>query len=105
MRNTDEQLNEILKRSDRLKDIKTLRQRMIADIAGMLCTLLLLFGAAVCSPKVYDLAEGEMEVRYGSLILATDHMVIVIIGVLAFLLGILFTLFCIHLREYKKTKE
>ena len=105
MRNTDEQLKEILKRSEGLKYRKALRKRLAGELISMAAVVLMIISAGIYSPKVMDMTAGTGEVRYGSLILSASHMTLVVIGVLAFVLGIVFTLFCIHLREYNRNRK
>ncbi len=105
MRNTEEQLKEILKRSEKLKYIKDLKRKMAGELIAITAMVLMVISAGIYSPRVMDMTTGQSEVKYGSLILSASHMSLVVIGVLAFVLGITVTLFCLHLREYTKNKE
>ena len=104
MRNLDEQLREIQSRSVKLKTER--RDRQVLAAGGLMtCVCLILITAVALSlPAVFDGASGGGS-RYGSLILSTPAMGYVIIGVLAFLLGICVTLLCVHLARRGKGSD
>ena len=105
MRNTDQQLKDILDRSEALKRRRADNQKTALYGLSMGLCLILLVMTAVFAPSVITDAVTTEGMRYGSLILSAEHMGYVIMALLAFILGILATLFCFHLNEIKKRKE
>ncbi len=104
MRNLDEQLREIHTRSEKLK--KTRRDRRVLALGGLLsCACLALIVAVSLSLPSFSNAAAAQNSRYGSLILAAPYLGYVIIGILAFLLGICVTLLCVHLARRGREAE
>lgn len=105
MRSTDEQLREILKRADYIKEKKT-SQKAVASYALASCACIALM--AVTSfylQNVSAAGNAEGNVRYGSLLLNTSYMGYVVIGILAFLLGVCITLLFLRLRKLRKKER
>ena len=100
MRSTKEQLDEIIKRSDAIKEKARLKRRMFNEgIISAVCLVLIVI-------SVYGLPgakalSGEEPSHYGSLILSGPYMGMIVVGLLAFLLGITVTLLCQHYKRYK----
>ena len=104
MRSTEEQLPDVLKRINRIKKQKTLRSHCIVDgISAAIC-LVLFITANIFLPKVTQTLSSDPTASYGSMILKSSIMGYVVIGGLAFLLGVFVTLLCYHLGEMKKRK-
>jgi len=104
MRNLDEQLREIHTRSEKLK--KARRDRRALALGGSLsCTCLVLIVIVSLSLPSFSDAAAAQNSRYGSLILSAPYLGYVIIGVLAFLLGICVTLLCVHLARRGREAE
>lgn len=101
MRNTDEQLREILSRAEY---IRLLRRNRAAEIgAACLCAALI-----IALSLVIPLAKGELAEpsgSYASLIQNAPELGYVVIGVLAFALGVCFTLLCVHLAGKREGKQ
>ena len=105
MRSTDEQFQEILKRSDKFRERHSSRKAIITwSVAAAACAVLLVFAASL----IPALSAGSSEAgftHYGSLILDTSYMGYVVIGVLAFLLGVCVTLLCLRIRKKQKKER
>ncbi len=105
MRNTDQQLKNILERSENIrKRHENNRKTALYSIGIGLCMILVAM-TVVFAPSVIEGAVQTEDMRYGSLILSAGHMGYVIIALLAFILGILITLLCFHLNEIRKIKD
>ena len=102
MRSTDDQLREIMRRSDRIIETQRMKKTILRDaFASGLC-LALLIAVAVFLPKLRSAQSGSAAAQYGSLLLAVPYLGFVIVSLLAFALGVSLTLLCIH---WKKRKE
>ena len=102
---SEEQLNEILKRSDELKRKRASMKRILSYCSGIAACFICMILTAVFIPAVTDGSRSIGDMRYGSLILSTGNMGYVIIAFLAFILGILITLLCVHLKELNKINK
>jgi hypothetical protein len=104
MRNTNDQLAEILKRSDRLVEKKAAMHEAGAYGLSALACIALMIATVVHLPKALQgITEGGAEnIRYGSLLLKTEYLGYVVIGLLAFLLGVFVTMITLRLREARK---
>ena len=102
MKTTDEQMNEIMRRSESLKAKKAMNDYIIGfSIAIAAClALIVLVGASIAniSPETADNSLSQ----YGSLVISAPYMGYVVIGLLAFILGVLVTLLCRRIREFKQ---
>ena len=99
MRSTDEQLQEILQRSDVIQKDRILRGRIAADLTATAVCLVLLVSAARYLPVLRTVEEQTEAAQYGSLLLLTAGTGYVVVGILAFALGVFVTLLCLHLKE------
>ena len=99
MHSLDEQMQTIRNRSVRIRREKNRRRTLLRE-SGMVCACLALI--VVTGVRISGLS-GEMTPitvsPYGSLIAGGRYVGYVVIGVLAFLLGIAVTLLGIHLRN------
>lgn len=102
---TDKQFDEIMKRAGIIKEKQVLKKRMISEgVLAIACIALMILNAFYI-PQVDAIQETRTEVRYGSLLLGSPYMGYVIIGILAFVLGILVALLCINWRENNKKER
>ena len=100
MRSTNEQLAVILKRSGAIREKARLKKHMLADgIASALCLVLIVI--SVYGMPGYGAVAGAGHSPYGSLILGGQYLGLIVVGLLAFLLGVAFTLLCLHYKQYK----
>lgn len=97
MRNIDQQLLEIRQRSENIKREQR-RRRIFGETDAACACLALIIAAAALIPKSGNAVNGLAENHYGSLILTGPFVSYAVIGVLAFALGICFTMLCHHLR-------
>ena len=102
MRSTDDQLREIMRRAELVKEKRNVKKVIMMNaVASGLCVALLIT-VAVYLPNLSPAQAGQIETRYGSLLLAAPYIGYVIVGLLAFALGVSITLLCI---QWKKWKE
>ena len=102
MRSTNDQLQEILKRSDQIVAKKENMHAVRAYGISALACVLLMVATVVNMPKVLNeisSAGSESQLHYGSLLLRTEYLGYVVVGFLAFLLGIFITMMVIRLRN------
>ncbi len=96
-------MEEILRRADALREKKAARRAAVLSAAATAVSLALIVGAAaLMSGLPVTAAEGGTETAYGSLILSSALLGYVVIGVLAFALGVCVTLLCRALRGPKR---
>ena len=99
MRTSDEQLDEILGRSARLKARVAMRRVILADSLAAVACLVLLVVVATSLPTLGGSVINPSEGQYGSLILDGPNLGRAVICLLAFLLGVFLTLLSIHVRK------
>lgn len=105
MHSMDEQMCEIMKRAENVKEKRAIRKRLYVSAVMAAVCLILLVGAAVAIPLFANTARQSLNGRYGSLLLTAPQMRYVVIGVLAFVTGICFTVFCLNWREMNKKEQ
>ena len=102
MRSTDNQLQEIMKRADHIKERKS-SQKVVFSCAVSACAcMVLMVMTFIYIPKLSSSGTVDASVQYGSLLLRASYMGYVVIGILAFLLGVSITFLCIHLKKMRK---
>ena len=105
MRNTDEQLREIMRRGELVKEKRSIQKRLYASaLASCVCAALLI-AVCFCLPRLTATPENAGMQQYGSLLLAAPYTGYVVVGVLAFALGICVTLLCIHWKALKQKEQ
>ena len=102
MRSTDEQLREIIARSRGLKEKRNITKAILADSAAACIAAVLLVAVVLCLPKLKSVQSGQTGSRYGSLLIAAPYIGYVIVGLLAFALGVCVTLLCLHVKKLKE---
>lgn len=105
MRSTEDQLREIMKRADHVKEKKASKKAAVSYALSACACILLLAVTFMYIPGISRADTTEAQGQYGSLMLNTSFMGHVVIGVLAFLLGVCLTLFCIHMRNQRKKER
>ena len=100
MRTCDEQLMEIQARGARLKSRVAWRRKVPVNAlaTSALLVLLAFVSVTLSGHDISDTAITEQQ-AYGSLVLTSPLMGLVIINVLSFMLGVCVTLLCLHLRD------
>ena len=105
MREIDDQMNEIMRRSDIMKKRKSING-YIAGFGVTIAACLLLMVVSVASMANKNINTTVVELTgYGSLIMSAPYMSYVVVALLAFILGILVTLLCKHINELKKLEK
>lgn len=102
MRSTDEQLAEIAKRATRMSAQAASRRRAALDALAAAACLILIAFVATTTPQLGAAPTGVSASQFGSLALTGGAVGYVLIGVLAFLLGVCITMLCIHLRNGRR---
>lgn len=105
MRNTDEQLQEIMRRAEIVREKRSMRRRLYAStLASCVCAVLLI-AVCFCLPQLTVMSESPGMQQYGSLLLAAPYTGYIVVGVLAFALGVCVTLLCIHWKALKQKEQ
>ena len=106
MRTSDERLDELHRRMDKRKRDKNDRSLLLksgaacaAGVAGTVAAALLIANAPYRNPEA---AESGIP---GSIIAAQSALGYIVIGLLAFCLGALVTIFCFRLRKHLEEKS
>lgn len=99
MHSLDEQMRTIQSRSCRIRQEKRRRRTLLRE-TGMVCAcLILIVGAGRRISGLNSMALPVTASSYGSLIAGNSCIGYIVIGVLAFLLGISVTLLGLHMRK------
>ena len=102
MRSIDEQLTEIAKRATRMSAQAASRRRAALDALAVAACLILIAFVATTIPQLDAALTGVSASQFGSLVITSPALGYVLIGVLAFLLGISVTLLAFHLRKMRR---
>lgn len=105
MRNTDEQLREIMRRTDVVKEKRTIRKHLRMSVLSACICAVLLTVVSFYLPRLSAASQESGMHRYGSLLLAAPYIGYVVVGILAFALGICVTLLCIRLKELREKER
>ena len=105
MRDTDEQLREIMCRAEVVRGKRVIQKRLRQSAWASLVCAALLVAVFVSIPRPY-VERGSVEMqRYGSLLLEAPYMGYAAIGVAAFALGVCVTLLCFHWKRLKEKER
>ena len=102
MRSTDEQLQEIMRRAESVKEKRIIRKRLHASALASCACVALLIAVCLYLPQLAVMPENAGMQQYGSLLLAAPYTGYVVVGVIAFALGVCVTLLCIHWKALKQ---
>ncbi len=102
MRNTDDQLREIMKRADHVIERKDAQKTAISYAVSSFACFVLMIVTSLYIPGISSSGAVETHEQYGSLLMNTAYMGFVVIGVLAFILGVFVTLLCMQIRKIRK---
>ncbi|MCR4727922.1 MAG: hypothetical protein K5796_04645 [Lachnospiraceae bacterium] len=105
MLNTDEQLKTIMDRAKVIKKKHDVKVTIAVEAVSSALCLIVLAAVTVLLPGFDAGSTAATQVRYGSLILRSSYIGYVVIGALAFILGILITLLCTQVRKLKLAEE
>ncbi|MBQ8949956.1 MAG: hypothetical protein IJ065_02185 [Eubacterium sp.] len=102
MQDIKDQMNEIHRRKEIYKDIKSLKRKIfIEGIVGVILMFMILVVIGYI-PMLSQISEQTPIRQYGSLILKLPYVGYVIVAFIAFVLGIILTLLS---QQWKKKKE
>lgn len=101
MRNTNEQLQEIMRRAEGVKENRLIRKKIYASALATAICAILLTATAFYLPHLTSGSKDQVMQRYGSLLLGASYIGYVIVGILAFALGICATLLCIFWKDLR----
>ncbi|MBQ9827068.1 MAG: hypothetical protein IJM62_00130 [Lachnospiraceae bacterium] len=102
MRNSDDQLREILKRSNIIKKKSELKYRIVTDAVSVCACIAVCIAAAVMMSVRGEAVPGAAAQHYGALVLKSSYMGYVVIGTAALFALLLFVLIFMHYRDIKK---
>lgn len=105
MRNTDEQLQEIMRRAEIVKEKRIIRKRIYASALASCVCVALLIAVCFCLPQLTVMPESSGMRHYGSLLLAAPYTGYVVVGVIVFALGVCITLLCIHWKALRQKER
>ena len=101
MKSNDVQFAEIMKRSEQVKEHRQLVNKITADILVAVLLIAMMVGVGLSVPTLKTTAIEMTETPYGGIFLVTPYLGYVIVGLLAFALGICVTILCIHIKKLK----
>ncbi|MCQ2517292.1 MAG: hypothetical protein MJ119_00865 [Lachnospiraceae bacterium] len=108
MRSTNDQLQEILKRADEVKDRRLAKKRLLMSsvATGVFAILLVVVSFYIPSLSVVS-GEQDTMTMYGSLVVSVPYMGYVVVGFLSFLLGMSVMLVCFFWKtiQQKENKQ
>lgn len=102
MHSTDEQLKEIMRRAETVKEKRVIKKRIRASAFAAAAFAALLIAVCIYIPKLDVVSDGSGMQRYGSLLIKAPYMGYVVVGVIAFALGICVTFLCINWKRLKQ---
>lgn len=105
MRNTDEQLQEVMRRAEIVKEKRIIRNRLHASAIASCACAALLIAVCICLPQLTVMSENAGMQQYGSLLLAVPYTGYIVVGVFAFALGVCVTLLCIHWKALEQKEQ
>ena len=105
MRNTDEQLQEGMRRAETVKEKRSIRKRLRASALASCVCVILLIAVSIYLPRLTAISQDTAAGQYGSLLLAAPYTGYVVVGVIAFALGVCVTLLCIHWKALKQKEQ
>ena len=105
MWNTEEQLREIMRRAETVKEKRSIQKRLRACALASCVCVILLIAVSIYLPRLTAISQDTAAGQYGSLLLAAPYMGYAVVGVLAFALGVCVTLFSLQWRKMKEKER
>ena len=105
MRNTDEQLQEIMRRAETVKEKRSIRKRLRASALASCVCVILLIAVSIYLPRLTAISQDTAAGQYGSLLLGAHYTGYIVVGVLAFALGVCITLLCLHWKALRQKEQ
>lgn len=105
MQKTDKQLQEILERAEVIKERKHIQRRLVKEVfSASVCIVLMVFVIGFL-PTITEVGTFMTEIHFGSLILHPSFLGYALIGILAFIFGILITMSCLSWKSLKEKER
>ena len=101
MRSIDEQTEEVLRRAGNIKRERIVRRITVYKIAMVCAAVAVLIIAAGLMPVISKSVPEGGETAYGSFILGSPFLGYIVIGLLAFVLGLFVAIICMRLDKKK----
>ncbi|MBO5496447.1 MAG: hypothetical protein J5967_03510 [Oscillospiraceae bacterium] len=105
MRNTEEQLREIMRRAETVKETRRVQKQLRTSALASCVCILLPITVSVYIPRLTAISQDAAAGQYGSLLLAAPYMGYAVVGVLAFALGVCVTLFSLQWRTLREKER
>ena len=105
MRNTDEQLQEIMRRAETVKEKRSIRKRLRASALASCVCVILLIAVSIYLPRLTAISQDTAAGQYGSLLLGAHYTGYIVVGVFAFALGVCITLLCLHWKALRQKEQ
>ncbi len=102
MQDIKEQMNEIQRRKDIYRDIKSLKRKMLIEGVIGACFSLMMIVVVGYLPRLSQVSEQTPIRQYGSMILELPFIGYVLVAFIAFVLGVIITLIA---QQWKMKKE
>ena len=102
MKNIDEQMQEVLRRSKDIRREKLSRRYNAYMVLAACAGIAIIVFAAAFMPVISGSVKPVEESMYGSIVLVTPFLGYIVIGVLAFVLGFSVAALCIHFNKRKQ---
>ena len=100
-----EKLQKALPNREIVKEKRSIRNRMQASAIASCVFVALLIAVCCFLPRITVMPENAGMWQYGSLLLAAPYVGYVMVGTLAFALGVCVTLLCIHYKALKQKER
>ena len=106
MRTNEERLEAMHKRTSELRAERKRRRSYISSVAGAVASVVFIIALSIYMPSIAQniTASADTGMR-GSIFANSDILGYVVIGLVAFLLGISFTIFCFRLKKWSDDEK
>ena len=104
MRSIEEQMQDINRRKDVYKTMKTLTKKIIAEVISSCVCVAMMITVIYFLPEIRQASEQAPIRQYGSMVLTVSTVGYILIAILSFILGVVFTVLCQHWKQ-RKEKE
>ena len=94
-----------MRRAEIVKEKRSIRKRIHASAIASCACVALLIAVCFCLPRLTFMTESTGMQQYGSLLLAAPYTGYVVVGVIAFALGVCVALLCIHWKALKQKEQ
>jgi len=105
MRTNEERLTAVHARASELRREKRAKQTRLWGAAGVLLCLALAAAPAMWMPRFAAMLSGAPDTMSASIFAENGALGYLVTALLAFLLGVSATMFCLHLRKWREEKD